>query len=90
VLAAAGVAAKSCGRTEKNVTYEEAIELAAEEASFEPCAEKRCTQVKYIQRGIPVRGYWAVVLSDELGEDNQPSHVESFLVNAATGEVTRP
>jgi hypothetical protein len=72
------------------VSQEEAIEIAKEEAAFEPCPEQQCVQVRYIQRGIPVKAYWGVVLSDELDAEGQPNRVESFLIDVTTGDVSRP
>ena len=75
----------------REITYEEAIEIAKENASFEPCSDVRCAQARFIQRGIPPRAYWGVVLYKELDEQGQPTgEYESFLVDAATGAVSRP
>ena len=90
VLAVALFVARTCGRTDKNVSQEEAIELATEAASFQPCTQTGCVQIRYIQRGIPVVGYWGVVLSEELDENGQPTRIESFIVNVTTGDVSRP
>jgi hypothetical protein len=57
--------------------------------SFEPCPEIQCAQRRFIQRGIPPRGYWGVVFADEIRPDGEPTRTESFLVDASTGEVTR-
>jgi hypothetical protein len=65
------------------------VELARAEASFEPCAETLCQQWRYIQRGIPPRGFWLVGLADELDAEGRPTRTESFLVDVATGDVTR-
>jgi hypothetical protein len=65
------------------------VELAKAEASFEPCPEIQCQQRRFIQRGIPPRPYWGVVLAEELDADGEPTRVESFLVDAQTGDVTR-
>jgi hypothetical protein len=72
------------------VSKEEAIEIAKDNASFVPCADIRCQQVRYIQRGIPVRAFWAVVLSEKLNAQGQPNRIESFLINVSTGAVSRP
>jgi hypothetical protein len=50
----------------------------------------RCQQARFVQRGIPPHPYWGVVLSEELDEDGRPTRTESFLIDASTGEVTRP
>jgi hypothetical protein len=90
VLLAALVSTRTCGAANRNVDKDEAIEIAKEHATFEPCADQRCVQVRYVQRGIPVRAYWGVVLSEKLNEQGRPNRVESFLVSVATGDVTRP
>lgn len=88
LLVALGVA-RSCGSSGDEISQGEAVELAVEAASFEPCPEEACRQVRYLQRGVPPVGYWGVVLSEELDAQGRPSRTESFLVNASTGEVTR-
>jgi hypothetical protein len=89
-LVAALVVARTCGSADKNVSQEEAVEIAAERAGFEPCPEEPCRQIRYVQRGIPTRAYWAVVLSDEIDEEGQPNRIASFLIDVSTGEVSRP
>jgi hypothetical protein len=89
VLLVAVAAARTCASANRNVSDDEAIELAKDEASFEPCAERLCVQVRYLQRGIPVRGYWLVGLAPALDEDGNPVRAENFLVDVATGEVTQ-
>ena len=88
VLALALLAARSCAGTDRNVTQEEAIELATKAAPFEPCDETGCVQIRYVNQGIPVQGYWAIVLTDEF-ENGSPTRVASYLVNVTTGQVTR-
>jgi predicted small secreted protein len=90
VLAAAFVSTRACGAADRNVSSDEAIEIAKENASFEPCPQVPCAQSRYIQRGIPPRAYWGVVLSEKLRADGQPTRYESFLVDAITGDVSRP
>lgn len=90
VLGAAFVATRSCASTDHNISSEEAIEIATDSASFEPCSQALCAQSRYIQRGIPPRGYWGVVLAPKLEENGQPTTIERFLVDAATGDVSRP
>lgn len=72
------------------MTQEEAIEIARQNAAFEPCAQQQCVQVRFVQRGIPVRAYWGVVLSDRLDEDGEPNRIESFLIDVTTGAISRP
>jgi hypothetical protein len=89
VLVAALLVARTCGSNRQEVSREEAVEIAMESASFEPCPEQRCVQVRYVPRGIPVRGFWGVVLSDELDDEGQPNRTETFLIDVQTGEVSR-
>jgi hypothetical protein len=90
VLVAALAVARTCGSADRNVSQEEAIEIAKDNAAFEPCAQATCVQVRYVQRGIPVRAYWGVVLSHRLDEDGRPNRIESFLIDVTTGAVSRP
>jgi hypothetical protein len=89
VLGAAFLSARACG-ADQNVSSDEAIEIAKENASFEPCPQLPCAQSRYIQRGIPPRAYWGVVLSEKLKADGQPTKIERFLVDVVTGDVSRP
>ena len=89
VLAAALVVARTCGSNNREISQDEAIEIAKENASFEPCPQLQCVQIRYVPRGIPVRGYWGVVLSDTLDSDGQPNRIESFLIDVQTGEAAR-
>lgn len=89
VLFGAFLASKSCASNRDDVTQREAVDLAIENASFVPCDEEICRQVRFVQQGVPPVGYWGVVLSKAIDADGQPTRTESFLVNATTGEVTR-
>lgn len=89
VLLVALLASRSCASNADEVTQDEAVELAIGKASFEPCAEEVCRQVRYVQQGIPPVGYWGVVLSEEIDAQGRPTRTESFLVNATTGDVSR-
>jgi hypothetical protein len=90
VLLAAVLVARTCGSNNIDVSQEEAVAIAVEQASFEPCEQDVCVQVRYVPRGIPVRGYWGVVLTDELNPSGGPTRTESFLVDVQTGAVLRP
>jgi hypothetical protein len=90
VLVAAAFVARTCGSNNREITQEQAIEIATREASFEPCPQPTCVQIRYVPRGIPVQGYWGVVLADELGADGRPNRTQSFLVSVETGEITTP
>jgi hypothetical protein len=43
-----------------------------------------------VQRGIPVRAYWAVVLADKLNDQGRPNRTQSFLIDVTTGDVSPP
>ncbi len=83
------IASRSCASRDDDISQTEAVELAIENASFKPCAEEICQQVRFLQQGVPPVGYWGVVLSEEIDAEGQPTRVESFLVNAETGQVTK-
>jgi hypothetical protein len=90
VLLGALAVSKTCGSNKTEVSQSEAIALAEEHASFEPCEQESCVQIRYVPRGIPVQGYWGVVLAEKLNAEGLPTRIENFLVNVETGEVTRP
>ena len=89
VLLAALLVARTCGSSNKEISQDEAIEIAKESASFEPCPQLQCVQIRYVPRGIPVRGFWGVVLSDKIDSDGEPHRTESFLIDVQTGEAAR-
>jgi hypothetical protein len=90
VLGLALVASRTCASAGREVSNEEAIEIAKDNASFVPCADVRCAQARFVQRGIPPRAYWIVGLARELDAQGQPTRTVTFLVDAGTGEVFRP
>jgi hypothetical protein len=81
---------RTCVAGRDEVTQQEALEIAIASASFTPCAEDICRQVRFVQRGVPPIGYWAVVLSEEVDAQGRPNRIESFLVNASTGDLSTP
>lgn len=89
VLFVAFLASRSCASNSDDITQDEAIQIAIENASFEPCAREICRQVRYLQQGVPPIGYWGVVLSERIDAQGRPTRTESFLVNAATGDVSK-
>ena len=80
---------KTCASNRDEISSQRAVELAMEQASFVPCPETACRQVRHVPQGIPPVDYWGVVLSEDLDAQGQPTRTESFLVNASTGEVSR-
>ena len=80
---------KTCASNKDDITQQEAVDLAIAEASFVPCEPQICRQVRYLNQGIPPVGYWGVVLSEMVDASGQHNRTEGFLVNAATGDVSR-
>jgi hypothetical protein len=80
---------KTCASNRDDITQQEAVDIAIENASFVPCERDVCRQVRFIQQGVPPVGYWGVVLSEMVDDQGQPNRTESFLVNAATGAVSK-
>ena len=89
LLAFTLVVSKTCASNRDDISQQEAVDIAIENASFTPCAEQICRQVRFIQQGIPPVGYWGVVLSERIDANGEPNRTESFLVNAASGAVTK-
>ena len=84
MLAVAFGASRSCASTQHAISKERAIEIAQEQVSFKTDR----IQIRFVQRGIPARGYWAVSFStvDAKGVLNRVSVV---LVDAETGAVSK-
>ena len=80
---------KTCASNRDEITQQEAVDIAVENASFVPCEREICRQVRFLNQGIPPVGYWGVVLSEMIDAQGQPNRTESFLVNAATGAVEK-
>ncbi len=80
---------KTCASNRDDITQQEAVAIAIENASFTPCAEEICRQVRFLQQGVPPVGYWGVVLSERIDAQGEPNRTESFLINAATGAVEK-
>ncbi|MCI0633925.1 MAG: PepSY domain-containing protein [Actinobacteria bacterium] len=89
ILLAALLVARTCGSHRQEVSREEAIEIATNEAGFTPCTERGCVITRAVQRGIPTRLVWIVGLAESLDEDGRPVRFANFLVDARTGEVAR-
>jgi hypothetical protein len=82
VLLGAFAVSRSCGSTDHPISKDEAIEIASESAELAPDR----VQIRFVQRGIPPRQFWAVSLYT-LDEDDRPDQVELVLVDAQTGEI---
>jgi hypothetical protein len=80
---------KTCASNRNDISQQEAVDLAIEQASFVPCERDICRQVRYLNQGVPPTGYWGVVLSEKVDAEGNPNRTESFLVNATTGAVSK-
>lgn len=89
VLLAAALVARTCGSHNREISKDEAIEIATERAGFTPCEERGCVVIRAVQRGIPLRLYWIVGLAEELDESGRPVRFRNFLVDARTGDINR-
>ena len=70
------------------LTQDQAIEIADENASFGPCPQCSSCRFATCPEASPCAGFWGVVLSDKLDSDGEPNRTESFLVDVATGHVS--
>jgi hypothetical protein len=89
VLLAALAASRSCASHNREVSQDEAVEIATEAAGFTPCTERSCVVVRAVQRGIPVRLYWIVGLAESLDESGRPLRFRNFVIDAETGDITQ-
>ena len=89
MLVAALLVARTCGSHNRQISQDEAIEIATERAGFTPCDAQGCVMIRAIQRGIPTRLVWVVGLAESLDADGRPTRFKNFIVDAETGEITR-
>lgn len=89
VLLAALAVTRTCGSRDQQISKDEAIEIATENASFEPCEQTGCVVVRALGQGIPSRLVWIVGLAEALGPDGKPTRFENFEIDASTGAIIR-
>ena len=82
VLAVSFLYVRGCQEKSRPITQDEAVEIARAEVSFVPDRYN----VRFIQQGIPARGYWGVSFVDD-GPNGVPLEVEVYLVDVKTGDV---
>jgi hypothetical protein len=80
VLLAAVLVARGCGSS-ATITKDEAVAKAKPLVIF----KYESMQVRYIQRGLPVQGFWAVSFYN--GKATRPTTVQLVMVDAKTGEI---
>jgi hypothetical protein len=78
LLVAAFLVSRSCQKREAGIGKERAVEIAREQIDYEP----QRVAVRFMRRGIPSRGYWAVSLP---GTD--PPRLTTVVINASSGKV---
>jgi hypothetical protein len=78
LLVAAFVVSRGCQQRDDGIGKERAVEIARAQIDYEP----ERIAVRFMRRGIPSSGYWAVSLP---GAD--PPRVTTVVVNARTGAV---
>jgi hypothetical protein len=78
LLVAAFVISRSCQRREDGIGKDRAVAIARGQIDYEP----ERVAVRFMRRGIPSRGYWAVSLPGK-----NPPRVTTVVVNARTGKV---
>lgn len=78
LFVAAFVVSRSCQKREVQISKERAVEIAREQIKYKP----QRVAVRFVRRGIPSRGYWAVSLP---GTD--PPRITTVVINAASGAV---
>ena len=83
LLLAFGVA-RGCASAGRNVSSDEAVEIARASTDFKPDR----VQVRFVQQGIPPHPYWAVSLYD-VDTRGRATEAVVVLVDAETGRVVR-
>ena len=69
---------RSCQKREVAIDKERAVEIARGQIDYEP----QRVAVRFMRRGIPSRGYWAVSMP---GTD--PPRVTTVVISASSGDV---
>jgi len=82
VLLAALAASRSCAASGTKVSQREAIEIARKHIDF----RAKCSQIRYLRRGLQSQPVWAVSLWT-LDQRGQFDRVSIVLVAARTGRV---
>jgi uncharacterized lipoprotein YbaY len=82
LLLVALLVSRGCAASDREVSQEQAEEIAREATPFEPDR----VQIRLIQQGIPPRAVWAVSLYDVDANDT-PTRQNLVLVDGRTGEI---
>ena len=87
LLGAVGVA-RTCGSSQQEISQDEAVEIAVEQAGFEPCPQTQCLQVRVLRQGIPSRLYWLVGIARAVDPDGEPTGTRTYLIDVNTGALS--
>jgi hypothetical protein len=82
VIVAALVVARSCGKTEPEVSQEEAIEIARTQVAF----DANQVVIRFLKQGLRAQETWLVGLGEQR-EDGTYVRATNVLVDADTGDV---
>lgn len=82
VLVAAFGLARGCASAGRDISSDEAVEIARASTDFKPDR----VQVRFVQSGIPPRPRWAVSLYD-VDQRGRPTEVHLVIVDASTGAI---
>ena len=82
VFLLAVLATKTCAARDQEIDQDEAIEIAKEQVDFE--AED--VQIRFVQRGLDARPYWAVSLST-VDESGIRQDCATVLIDWETGDT---
>jgi hypothetical protein len=83
VLLAALIVARSCGKTEAEISQDQAISIAREQITFDP----NNVMIRLVKRGLNSKEFWAVSLSNKQ-PDGSLDRLTVVVIDADTGEVT--
>ena len=78
IVVAAFAVSKGCAGSQRGIGKERAMEIARKQIDYEP----RRVAVRFVRRGIPSRGYWAVSMPG-----TNPPRITTVVVNARSGAV---
>ncbi len=82
VLLAAVLVSKSCGKTDPDISQDQAIAIAERQVPFDP----NKVVIRFQKRGVQQREYWLVGLGI-IRSDGSYEKATNVLVDATTGEV---
>jgi hypothetical protein len=82
ILLAALLVARSCGKTEADVSQAQAIAIAKKHVDFDP----NNVMIRLVKRGLNSKEFWAVSLSNKQA-DGSLANLTVVVIDADTGEV---